>query len=196
MMRVCILMGSPGLQRRTAELCKPFVDELAANQIEVDYIALHGKAISPCLGCYHCQNITGEYGCVQEDDMQGVVESILKADVLVFATPIYIWQATPPLKAVMDRMYGLNKFYGSAPRKVMNQGQAYALIATCGYDIEYGAGLLDEALRRWAKHSGVPYLGMYAVRDENDMASFQTDEAITGARDFARKIMKYNKLNI
>jgi len=190
-MRVCILMGSPGVHRRTAELCKPFIDELTANHAEVDYITLHGMNIAACLGCYHCQDIAGEYGCIQKDDMQGIVEKIVKADVLVFATPIYIWQATPPLKAVMDRMYGLNKFYGSAPREVMNQNQAYALIATCGYDIEYGAGLLDEALRRWSRHSGLQYLGMYAVRDENNMASFQTDEAVSGAREFARKIMRY-----
>ena len=189
-MRICILLGSPRPGGNTAELCKPFIEELAASGAEVEYVALHGKNIAPCLGCYRCQNVAGEYGCVQRDDMQAVVESILRADALVFATPIYTWQATPPMKAVMDRMYGLNKFYGSAPREVLNGGQAYALIATCGYDLEYGAGLLDEGIRRWCEHSGLPYLGMYAVRDEDDLASFQTDEAMAGAREFARKIMR------
>ena len=188
-MHICILLGSPRINGNTAELCKPFIDELRLHNAEVEYIAVHGKDIAPCLGCYHCQNIVDEYGCVQSDDMQAIVDSILKADVLVFATPVYTWQATPPLKAVMDRMYGLNKFYGTAPRSNLNAGQAYALIATCGYDLEYGAGLLDEGLRRWCEHSGLPYLGMYAVRDEDDLASFQTEAAIAGAREFAREIM-------
>lgn len=188
-MRVCLLMGSPRLNGNTAELCKPFIDELRIHNVEVDYITLHGKNIAPCLGCYHCQNIGTEYGCAQLDDMQPIVASILKADVLVFATPIYTWQATPPVKAVMDRMYGLNKFYGSAPRYVLNEGQAYALIVTCGYDLDYGAGLLDEGFRRWSKHSGLPYLGMYAVRDEDNLASFQTEKAIAGAREFALKVL-------
>ena len=187
-MRVCILMGSPRLNGNTAELCKPIIEELRQNKVEVDYITLHDKKIFPCMGCYRCQNIADEYGCFQHDDMQGIVGSILKANVLMFATPIYTWQATPPTKAVMDRMYGLNKIYGSAPRSILNEGQAYALIATCGYDFNYGAGLLDEGLRRWCEHSGLPYLGMYAVRDENDLASFQTEAAITGARTFAKKI--------
>ena len=193
-MRVCVLMGSLRLNRNTAELCKPFVEELRLNNAEVEYITLLDKNIAPCKGCYKCQNVAGEYGCAQQDDMQGVIESILKADVLVFATPIYIWQATPPMKAVMDRMYGLNKFYGSAPRGVLNDGQGYALIATCGYDLDYGAGLLDEGLRRWCAHSGLPYLGMYAVRDEDNLASFQTEEAIAGARKFAVKILEHKRV--
>ena len=194
-MRICILMGSPRLSGNTAELCKPFVDELKHGNAEIDYITLHDKKIASCLGCYRCQNIADEYGCVQQDDMQAIVDSILKADILVFATPIYIWQATLPMKAVMDRMYGINKFYGSAPRTVLNAGQAYALIVTCGYDLDYGAGLLDEGIRRWCKHSGPPYLGMYAVRDEDNIVSFQTEAAITEARDFALKILEYRKVN-
>ena len=192
-MRVCILMGSPRLKGNTAELCKPFMDELRQQGTELEYITLHSKNIAPCLGCYRCQNVTGEYGCVQQDDMQAIVESILKANVLVFATPIYIWQATPPMKAVMDRMYGLNKFYGEAPSAVLNAGQAYALIATCGYHLDYGAGLLDEGLRRWCKHSGLPYLGMYAARDEDNLASFQTEEAVAGARAFALKVLNHKE---
>jgi len=89
-MRVCVLMGSPGLHRRTAELCKPFLDELSLNNAEVDYITLQNKKIASCLGCYHCQDKAMEYGCIQYDDMQGIVGSILKADILVFATPIYL----------------------------------------------------------------------------------------------------------
>jgi len=192
-------MGSPRLNGNTAEICKPFIDELLLNDAEVDYITLHDKKIAPCLGCYHCQNVAGEYGCIQQDDMQAVIESILHADVLVFATPIYIWQATPPTKAVMDRMYGLNKFYGSAPRAGLNGNQAYALITTCGYDLDYGAGLLDEGLRRWCKHSdSLPYLGMYAVRDEDytlednrNMKSVKTAAAIAGAQEFAREIIQH-----
>gem|GEM_PF-978564 len=189
-MRVCVLMGSPRLDGNTAELCKPFIDELKLHKIGVEYITLHGKDIAPCLACYACQDAPGQYGCVQRDDMRGVVERILKADVLVFATPIYIWQSTPPMKAVMDRMYGLNKYYGSAPREVLNRGQSYALIATCGYDVTYGAGLLDEGISRWCKHSGLPYLGMYAVRDRDNLASFQTEDAVSGAREFARKLIR------
>ncbi len=188
-MKVCILMGSPRGCGNTAELCKPFVEELGAHRAEYRMITLEDKDISPCRGCYHCQSVAGAYGCAIEDDMQGIVEEILRADVLVFATPIYTWQAPARLKAVMDRMYGLNKYYGAVPRARLNKGQRYALIATCGYEPDYGAGLLSESLRRWCEHSGLGYLGMYAVRDEDDLASFRTKAAIDGARAFARMIV-------
>jgi multimeric flavodoxin WrbA len=188
-MRVCILMGSLRPNGNTAKLCKPFAEELRANGALVDYITLHDKKVAPCLGCYKCQNVSGEYGCIQQDDMQEIITVILKADVLVFATPIYIWQATSIMKVVMDRMYGLNKFYGSAPRDRLNRFQSYALLATCGYDPDFGAGLLDECMRRWCLHSEIAYLGMYAVRDGEGLAAFQTEEAVEGAKEFAIKVL-------
>jgi len=177
-------MGSPRQNGNTAKLCEAFIHELKLYQFEVEYVVLHGKNIAPCLGCMHCQNVAGEHGCVQHDDMQSIVEIILRADVLIYATPIYTWQATPPLKAVMDRMFALNKFYGSAPREILSKTKAVGLIATCGYAPNYGADLLDEAVKRWCKHSGLSYMGMYAIRDDDF-----GDLAAKGAREFAGTII-------
>jgi len=184
-------MGSPRLNGGTAELCKPFIKHLKQKCVHVDYIELHNKNISPCLGCMQCQNIAHEYGCGQQDDMQFIIESVLQADALVYATPIYSWQATPPTKTVMDRMFGLNKFYGSAPKGSLFTPKTIALIATCGYEPEYGADLLDEVVRRLCKHSGVSYSGMFAVRDGavGDLMTFQTNEVIFGIQEFADKIL-------
>ncbi|MCL2400225.1 MAG: hypothetical protein FWC91_10865 [Defluviitaleaceae bacterium] len=93
----------------------------------------------------------------------------------------------------MDRMYGLNKFYGRTPKNSLNKGQSYALIATCGYDLDYGADLLDEAIRRWCTHSKLSYLSIYAVRDKKSLVSFQTDDAIQGVRQFAQLLTASRK---
>lgn len=37
------------------------------------------------------------------------------------------------------------------------------------------------------KHSSLEYVGLYPVQDEDNLASFQTAEAINGAKAFARK---------
>ena len=87
-MNVLILMGSPRLHGNTAELCRPFVQQLRDLGAGVEYIPLAGKKIGPCRGCYACQNVEGAYGCVQQDDMQEIVRAILRADLLVLATPI------------------------------------------------------------------------------------------------------------
>ena len=76
-MNFLLLMGSPRLYGNTAELCKPFREELEQAGAQVRYVTLADKTIHPCKGCYACQNVEGAYGCVQQDDMQGIVSDIL-----------------------------------------------------------------------------------------------------------------------
>lgn len=186
-MKFCVLMGSPRLNGNTAELCKPFMEELEKLGAEVRYTALAERQIAPCKACYACQQVTGEYGCVQKDDMYAVVEDIVWADCIVLATPIYSWYCPTAMKSVLDRHYGLNKYYGSGEGSLW-AGKKMAIIATHGYDREYAVSPFATGVERLCKHSNLEYLGLYSVRDEDDLASFQTEEAVCGAREFARKL--------
>lgn len=188
-MNVCILMGSPHLAGNTAELCKPFMQELAQNNITTDYVTIADKKIAPCKGCYACQQVSGEYGCPTQDDMQMIVDRIQKADIIVFATPIYIWYCPSQMKAVLDRFYGMNKYYGKGKGSLW-QEKRVALITTHGYDAQYGAEPFETGIRRFCEHARLEYLGMYSVRDLDDLASFKTEEAVSGARNFARSLIK------
>lgn len=187
-MNFCILMGSPRLQGNTSELLKPFIEELQSKDIDVTYITLVDKKINPCKGCYACQNIEGEYGCVQKDDMYEIVDSLIKADCIILATPIYTWYCPSEMKAVLDRHFGLNKFYRSATGSLW-ENKNCAIIATHGYDRAYGAEPFEMGIKRFCDHSNLNYLGMYSVRDEDDIHSFRTEEAKVGAREFARQLI-------
>ena len=188
-MNVLILMGSPRLQGNTAELCKPFMEELEANGADVRYVTLADRNIGPCMGCYACQHVDSGYGCVQHDDMYAVVDDIRWADIIVLATPIYAWYCTGPMKNVLDRHYGLNKFYGSVKGSLW-AGKRVAIIATHGYESAYATDPFVMGVERLCIHSNLIYAGLYSVRDEDDLASFQTEEAMEGARAFARKLMQ------
>lgn len=187
-MKVCILMGSPRLDGNTVELVKPFIEELEIGGVQVVYITLADKNISFCSGCYACQNITGEYGCWQNDDMQDIISQIIQSDCFVLATPIYTWYCPSEMKAMLDRFYGMNKFYGSGKGSLW-EGKKCAIIATHGYDAQYGAEPFEMGIKRLCEHSNLNYVGMYSVRDENNKASFQTVEAISGAAKFARDLL-------
>lgn len=188
-MKVCILMGSPRLHGNTAELLKPFMEELRNMGAEVEYITTDDKKIHSCKACYHCQNELDTFGCVQQDDMEYISSKIIESDILVLATPIYAWYCTSSLKTVIDRLtYGMNKFYGEKGTGSLWKGKKCAIIATHGYDRQYATEPFETGIIRLCKHSGLDYLGMYSVRDEDDLASFQTKEAIEGARNFARKL--------
>ncbi len=186
-MNILILMGSPRLQGNTAELCKPFMAELKEKGADVRYVTLADRDIKPCLGCYACQDVNGAYGCCRTDEMP--VEDILWADCIVLATPIYAWYCAAPMKNVLDRHYGFNKFYGSAEGSLW-AGKKVAILATHGYDGAYATDPFEMGIQRLCVHSGLTYLGLYSVQDEDNLASFRTEEAIAGARAFAEKILE------
>lgn len=187
-MRICVLMGSPR-HANTEALCRPFIDRLREGGAETEYFSLAEMDIAPCRGCYKCQQVSGEYGCCRHDDMYKIVDAVIAADCIVLATPIYTWYCTAEMKAVLDRFFGMNKFYGSGSGALWS-GKSMALITTHGYDREYGAGPFEEGMKRLCEHSKLTYLGMYSVRDIDDLASFTTDEAVSGARDFAAHIVE------
>lgn len=135
-MKFTILMGSPRLQGNTAVLCRPFVEELKWCGAEVRYITLADKQILPCRGCYACQNVQGQYGCVLHDDMQQIADDLIWSDCIVLAAPIYAWYCPTSMKLVLDRHYGLNKFYGTAQGSLW-AGKRLALLLTHGYEREY-----------------------------------------------------------
>lgn len=189
-MKFCVIMGSPRVNGNTAELCKPFLARLEELGAKYDYIKLAGMEINPCIGCYSCQNVTGSYGCVQDDDDMGeVVKAIQAADCIVLATPIYAWYCPAKLKAVLDRHYGMNKYYGSATGSLW-AGKHVAIMATHGYEPDYALEPFVTGVERLCKHSDLIYDGVFSVRDEDDLASFQTAEAIEGARAFAEQLVE------
>lgn len=181
-------MGSPRAVSNTEELCKPFTAECESLGAQVHTLRLSDRNIAPCKGCYACQNVAGEYGCVQQDDMQTVVNEIVWADLLVLATPIYAFYCAAPMKNVLDRHYGLNKFYGSAEGSLW-AGKQVAIIATHGYDADYATKPFELGVQHLCEHSNLNYVGLYSVQDDDDLASFQTNEAKAGARAFARKLL-------
>lgn len=73
--------------------------EEAGNQVEL--VSLKGKKIQFCIGCLACQE-TGK--CVLKDDAQKILEKLGRADVLVFATPIYYYEMSGQMKTLLDRM--------------------------------------------------------------------------------------------
>ena len=73
--------------------------EAAGHQVEL--ISLRGKEIKFCIGCLSCQK-TG--ACVIKDDVPAIMASVLNADVVCWATPIYYYEMSGQMKTLIDRM--------------------------------------------------------------------------------------------
>ena len=81
-------------------LCDEFLRGAVEAGNTVEKIRVSEKKIEYCLGCYACKN-TGV--CAIKDDMAEVLQKMIDADVLVFASPVYFYSIDAQLKTVIDR---------------------------------------------------------------------------------------------
>lgn len=142
-MKALLLNGSPrqGNTYTALEALKKGFANIEG--LEVGEIEATNVDVSPCVACDTC----GETGkCVFDDDTNEVVEAVLEADMVVFATPVYWWGITAQLKLIIDKLYSRGAALQAAKKKVgiIAIGEAdqedvqYELIAKqfeaiCGY---------------------------------------------------------------
>ena len=89
----------PGSNSHT--LAEQFAEGAESAGNEVELISLKWKEIKFCIGCLSCQK-TGT--CVFKDDVPAIMDSVLNADVVCWATPVYYYEMSGQMKTLIDRM--------------------------------------------------------------------------------------------
>ena len=87
-------------------LAEQFAEGAKSAGHEVELISLRGKEIKFCIGCFGCQR-TG--ACVFKDDVPAIMDSVLNAEVVCWATPIYYYEMAGQMKTLIDRMNAMNR---------------------------------------------------------------------------------------
>lgn len=101
MKNVLVLCSSPRIDGNTEILAKSFYEGAVQAGNNVEYVRLAEKRIGFCIGCRACENTEK---CFQLDDMNELIEKILLADVIVFATPVYFYTMSAQMKVFIDRL--------------------------------------------------------------------------------------------
>ncbi|MFX1570907.1 MAG: flavodoxin family protein [Promethearchaeota archaeon] len=101
-MKILILTGSPHKNGSSNTLVKEFIKGAKESGHDIEVYDVAKGNIHPCLGCDNC-GMDGD--CVQQDDGNMVLQKILKAECLVFATPVYYFGMSAQLKTMIDRFY-------------------------------------------------------------------------------------------
>ena len=122
------------------------LEKLAAGAHEagadVEIVALTQYKISQCTGCQACHTEKSYLKCVYDDkdDVRSIFDRMRKADLLVFATPVYVFGMSGLLKRFLDR---INSTGDSNQLKVTKSGlffhhidsdlcsKPFALLVTC-----------------------------------------------------------------
>jgi len=141
------LLGSPRKKGNTAYLLSSFMDKLEQKGANTHTLYVPGKTIVPCKGCGYCEK--HGYCVTKEDDMTGEIYGMLvKADIIVAATPIYFYNATAQLKGLIDRSQALwsrrYKLGLADPQKTSRTGIMLAVGATKGKNLFEGIRLTSK----------------------------------------------------
>lgn len=99
--KVLILSGSPRKNGNSDLLCNEFMRGAIESGNVVEKIRVSEKNIGFCKACYYCKQSGGI--CAIQDDMTDILQKMIDADVLVFASPVYFYSIDAQLKALIDR---------------------------------------------------------------------------------------------
>ena len=101
MKKVIVISTSLRTGSNSDMLADRFVEGATAAGHEVEKISLAGKNIQFCRGCMACQKLGR---CVIKDDVNDIMQKVLQADVVCWATPIYYYEMSGQMKTLIDRM--------------------------------------------------------------------------------------------
>lgn len=104
MKKVVVISTSLRAGSNSDMLADKFAEGAQASGCEVEKISLLGKDIRFCRGCFACLSLKK---CVIQDDVNVIMQKVLQADVVAWATPIYYYEMSGQMKTLIDRMNGL-----------------------------------------------------------------------------------------
>ena len=139
-MKILVLNGSPKREKSDVmHMTRAFLEGMKdAADVQVTTIHAIDKHIEYCTGCFACMHNGGT--CVHDDDMRGILDMMLKSDVLLFSFPLYCYGMPAPLKALIDRILPLSSMsMEKVGDRYEHVGQAdfshlrYVMICGCGF---------------------------------------------------------------
>lgn len=146
-MKILAINGSPkGNRSNTWRLTSAFLEGITAKEEssgsrtpEIETLNIGSLNLKPCLGCFSCWSKTPGECCIH-DDMQGVIDKILWADVVVWSFPLYYFGLPGQLKTLIDRQLPMSLPFmctetesGGHPSRYDMSGKSTVVISTCGF---------------------------------------------------------------
>lgn len=100
---ILIITGSPRKGGNSAQLAEAFAQGARDAGNEVEIFSTADNPVLPCRACECCW--TKGTACVYDDGFKTLAPALEKADVVVFATPVYWFTFSAEIKAAIDKLY-------------------------------------------------------------------------------------------
>jgi multimeric flavodoxin WrbA len=116
-MRALAFNGSPRRDGNTAALLGMVLAELRAAGIETELVQLGGLHLRGCRACGGCKVRPDARCTLDDDDLNGLLERMLGADVILIGSPTYFTDVTTEVKALIDRAGYVARAHGNLFRR-------------------------------------------------------------------------------
>ena len=140
MIKVLAFNCSPKMDKsNTALILAPFLKGMREAGAEVELFYTRKLKINPCTGEFNCW-LKNPGKCYQDDDMNMLYPKLREADIVVFATPVYVDGVSGPMKNLMDRIiplaqpfFELRDGHCRHPLREGTKNGKVVLVSNCGF---------------------------------------------------------------
>lgn len=186
MKAVCIL-GSPKPQGNTATILNEIERPLKEHGIVVVRHCLGERKINYCTGCVSCFK---DGQCVQNDDVQIIINDLLESDLVIVASPSYWGDVTGQMKVLIDRCTPYcNTRYIDRITKSMIKGVAVAVRA--GRNRAENENLVH-TIEHFLGHLNIPLISNFTAESVDTAKDLENKpEILSSAYDFGMSILAF-----
>jgi multimeric flavodoxin WrbA len=204
--KVLALNSSPKMEKGgTALILGPFLNGMEEAGAEVELIYVHKLKIEPCLGDFGCWFKTPGR-CVQQDDMAWLLSKLEAADLLVFATPVFVDGMTSTMKRLIERslplvepFFEIRDGHCRHPRRDGRTDQKVVLVSVCGFTELDNFEPLIAHVRAICRNLGVEFAGALlrpyaAALPRLKRLGLPVDEIYEAAGEAGRQLVRDGKM--
>jgi putative sterol carrier protein/putative NADPH-quinone reductase len=157
---------------------------------EVEYVKLKDMEINSCTGCFTCWTKTpGE--CIFKDDMTDLRLKYRKADLIVFASPLYIFSVTGIMKNFLDRIVPNMKPYMLIENGETKHPHRYPEDRQQGFVVFSAAGFPE------VEHNFDGLKGMFrCLHSHSEQASLMGEFYMPGAELIAQPVYGERRMRV
>lgn len=154
-------------------------------EIDLKILMLSELNLKDCLGCYTCINI-GEENCPLNDDRDMIIEKMMAADGIIFASPTYARMISALMKKFVERISYISH------RPIFFGKYAMALVTCAGF----GADLVSTYLNENFTQSGFSFVPAVELMVSKKSETETNHNRITALKAYDKLINAINSHKI
>ncbi len=179
---ILVLCGSPRKESNSTRMAESFGKGAQTKGHQVTYFDTSAKAIKGCTACDSCWS--EDNPCVYRDDFDQLYPLMEKADVMVYATPLYWFTFPAPLKAAVDKMYA---YAGDRPDRPLGIRECFLLVCAGDQDPDIFDGIIA-TFREIAHYMKWVDRGVLAVPGVHGTGDIEKTDAEQQAYEYGKNI--------